>query len=149
MEMTRLTLKQQKFVDEYINNGGNGSKAVISAGYNATTENSIRSIASENLMKPMIRLALEQAGYKDCGIMDKNAIDSVRSLDNVNRRISTREDRAEFLTSIYEDNSYPIVARLKAIELLGKMYGDYLDRVVLEKEEIKMPTVNIIMRKND
>ena len=59
MEITRLTLKQQKFVDEYINNGGNGSKAVISAGYNATTENSIRSIASENLHRRLIGQAIE------------------------------------------------------------------------------------------
>ena len=139
--MKRLTLKQQKFVDAYIRNGGNGSKAVVEAGYNASSENSIRSIASENMMKPMIRLALEQGGYKDCGMIDRSSIDSARSLDLANRRVSTREDRAEFLTSVYEDDSHHIVARLKAVELLGKMYGDCLDRVVLEQEKVEMPKI--------
>ena len=139
--MKRLTLKQQKFVDAYIRNGGNGSKAVVEAGYNASSENSIRSIASENMMKPMIRLALEQGGYQDCGMIDRSSIDSARSLDLANRRVSTREDRAEFLTSVYEDDSHHIVARLKAVELLGKMYGDCLDRVVLEQEKVEMPKI--------
>ena len=61
----RLTLKQRLFVDEYISNGGNGTRAVIAAGYNTTTQNSIWSLASKNLKNPLIQLALEEAGYRD------------------------------------------------------------------------------------
>jgi len=33
----------------------------------------------------------------------------------------------------------------QAVQLLGKMYGDYLDRVVLQKEEVQMPVINICL----
>ena len=32
--MNRLTIKQKKFVDAYVNNGGNGVEAIRAAGYN-------------------------------------------------------------------------------------------------------------------
>ena len=145
----RLTLKQQRFVEAYIRNGGNGSRAVIDAGYNTTSERSIRNMASENLPKPLIRLALEQSGYQDCGLIDTRAIQSARGLDRSKRRVSSKEDRAEFLTRGYEDNSFHIVARLKALELLGKMYGDYLERVVLKEEPVKMPVINFNLADDD
>ena len=65
------------------------------------------------------------------------------------RRVSSKEDRAEFLTRVYEDNSFHIVARLKALELLGKMYGDYLERVVLKEEPVKMPVINFNLADDD
>ena len=54
----RLTLKQQRFVDSYIRNGGDGAQAVLDAGYNVTNTSSIHAISCENLKKPLIRLAL-------------------------------------------------------------------------------------------
>ena len=143
--MNRLTIKQQKFVDGYVNNGGNGVDAIRAAGYNCRTDNSARVQASENLKKPNIILAIEQSGYSDSRIVDTKSIERGRRLDLAERRISTREDRAEFLTGIYLDETYPIICRLRAVELLGKMYGDYLDRVVLQKEEVKMPVINICL----
>ena len=53
----RLTLKQQRFVDSYIRNGGDGARAVIDAGYEVTSTSSIHAISCENLKKPLIRLA--------------------------------------------------------------------------------------------
>ena len=144
--MKRLTIKQQRFVDEYINNGGNGGEAVFKAGYDCTSPNSARSQASDNLRKPNIRLALEEAGYKDCGIIKKDSLEIARKMESKKRKIATREDRAEFLTSVYKDETHHIAARLRAIELLGKMYGDFLDRVVMQKEEIEMPVVNICLK---
>ena len=143
--MNRLTTKQREFVDAYVNNGGNGVDAIRAAGYNCRTDNSARVQASENLKKPNIILAIEQSGYSDSRIVDTKAIERGRRLDLAERRISTREDRAEFLTGIYLDETYPIICRLRAVELLGKMYGDYLDRVVLQKEEVKMPVINICL----
>jgi hypothetical protein len=43
------------------------------------------------------------------------------------------------------DGSFPIGSRLQAVQLLGKMYGDYLDRVVLQKDKVEMPVVNIMI----
>ena len=143
--MNRLTVKQRKFVDAYVNNGGNGVDAVINAGYTCKNENVARVQASDNLKKPNIILAIEEAGYKDSRIVDTKAIERGRRLDLAERRISTREDRAEFLTGIYLDEAFPIGSRLQAVQLLGKMYGDYLDRVVLQKEEVQMPVINICL----
>ena len=53
------------------------------------------------------------------------------------------------MTRVYEDNSFHIVARLKALELLGKMYGDYLERVVLKEEPVKMPVINFNLADDD
>jgi len=141
----RLTTKQRKFVDAYVNNGGNGVDAIRAAGYNCRTDNSARVQASDNLKKPNIILAIEEAGYKDSRIVDTKAIERGRRLDLAERRISTREDRAEFLTGVYLDDAFPIGSRLQAVQLLGKMYGDYLDRVVLQKEEVQMPVINICL----
>ena len=38
----RLTIKQQRFVDAYIRNGGNGTGAVFDAGYNTVSERSVQ-----------------------------------------------------------------------------------------------------------
>ena len=141
----KLTTKQRKFVREYTNNGGNGAEAIMAAGYDCNNDNSARVLASENLNKPNIILAIEQAGYKDSKIVDITSIKQGRRLDVTQRRISTREDRAEFLTDVYLDDSFPINSRLQAIQPLGKMYGDYLDRVVLQKDKVEMPIVNVIL----
>ena len=57
--MRRLTLKQTKFVKEYINNGGNGTQAALQA-YD-TDVITAPSIASENLNKPNIQDTIQQA----------------------------------------------------------------------------------------
>ena len=137
----RLTLKQQRFVEAYIRNGGNGSRAVIDAGYNTTSERSIRNMASENLTKPLIRLALEEAGYQDCGLIDTDRIEKVRSFSGKVQGIGTREERAAFLTSVYENESHPIGARLKAVELVCKMYGDFLEKVVIQEKPVEVPVI--------
>ena len=75
----RLTIKQRRFVDAYIRNGGNGTGAVFDAGYETESERSAQVIASENLKKPVIMLALEEAGYTDSGLIDTERIEKVLS----------------------------------------------------------------------
>tara|TARA_B100000427_G_scaffold187345_1_gene155781 strand:+ start:621 stop:1019 length:399 start_codon:yes stop_codon:yes gene_type:complete len=132
-------------VDAFVNNGGNGSEAIMTAGYNCKNGNSARVLASENLKKPNVILAIEQSGYIDSRIINTEAIGGARKLDLAKGRISTREERAEFLTGVYLDHSFPISSRLQAVQLLGKMYGDYLDRVVLEKQKVEMPVINVTL----
>ena len=144
--MNKLTDKQKRFVDAFVNNGGNGAEAIMAAGYNCNNDNSARVLASENLKKPNVILAIEQSGYIDSKIINTEAIGGARELDLAKRRISsTREERAEFLTGVYLDSSFPISSRLQAIQLLGKMYGDYLDKVVLQKEKVEMPVVHVTL----
>ena len=145
----RLTIKQQRFVDAYIRNGGNGTGAVFEAGYNTVSQRSAQVIASQNLKKPIIMLHLEEAGYRDCGLIDTDTIEEVRTLDGEVRRIGSREDRAAFLTMVYENGSLPIGARLKAVELLCKMYGDFLEKVAIQEEPARVPVLNIIYTDDD
>lgn len=53
----KLTIKQQRFVSEYLRLG-NATKAAIAAGYSEKTANRI---ATENLSKPVIARAIERA----------------------------------------------------------------------------------------
>lgn len=55
-----LTLKQKKFVAEYVKNGGNVTKAALSA-YPNQNYNSAHVQGHENLQKPTVQKALQQA----------------------------------------------------------------------------------------
>ena len=57
--MRRLTLKQRTFAREYIENGGNGTRAALIA-YPRATYDSARAIAAENLAKPNVRAELDK-----------------------------------------------------------------------------------------
>ena len=142
--LSRLTLKQQRFADSYIRNGGDGAQAVIDAGYNVTSRSSVHAISCENLKKPLIRLELERQGYKDCGLISSDAIVEARKIDEKSNRVSSRAELAAFLTSIYEDDSLIIGARLKAVDMLNRMYGDYRSDTVLSEREFRLPTLNIV-----
>lgn len=65
----RLTLKQKKFVKEYIASNGNATKAVIEAGYSVKNRHVAEHIGYENLRKPEIREEVEtqlaKAGLTD------------------------------------------------------------------------------------
>ena len=145
----RLTLKQQRFVDAYIQSGGDGSQAVIAAGYKTKSRQSIHTIACENLKKPLIRLELERQGYKDCGLIQSDAIVEARKIDERDNRVSSRQERAAFLTSVFEDTSQIIGARLKAADMLNRMYGDYKIEATLAKQEVQMPVIHFNLSDKD
>lgn len=54
-----LTTKQQAFVEAYLANGFNGTRAAQSAGYTGS-ENTLAVIASENLRKPHIKQYVDE-----------------------------------------------------------------------------------------
>lgn len=59
----KLTIKQAKFVKAYVDNDGNGTKAALQT-YDVKNENSAHAIASENLQKPTIQEAIDNAMVK-------------------------------------------------------------------------------------
>lgn len=61
--MGKLTKKQKGFVEDYIKTG-NGTKAAL-AHYNTSDYKTASVIASENLDKPSIQDALEEAGFSE------------------------------------------------------------------------------------
>jgi len=65
MPKSKLTLKQTKFIAEYVKDG-NATRAVREAYPNAKSEGAMRAMASENLTKPniqkQIKVVLDEAG---------------------------------------------------------------------------------------
>ena len=107
----KLTPKQKAFVREYKKNGGNGTQAAINAGY---SEESARAISSENLTKPYIQEALKQEEKKLQEKYEYTIDDMVRELDDVKMKADSEQNRQ---------------AQIKAIELKGKAFGLFVDKV--------------------
>lgn len=132
--MTKLTVKQQKFADYYIELG-NATEAAVLAGYSPRTAGVI---GNENLKKPYVKKYIE---------------DRLAELDS--QSIAAQKEVLQYLTSVMrgESRSEVIVIegigdgmstaksvlkhpdekeRLKAAELLGKRYGIFKDNVVMD-----------------
>ena len=132
--MSKLTIKQKRFVDEYIISG-NATDAAIKAGYSKRTA---KSIGAENLTKPDIVNALRE---KEREIQSK--------------KIAKQEEVLEYLTSILRneqtqqtligvgkgvqaitDIELSAADKIKAAELIGKRYGMWTDKVDLDIKPI-------------
>ena len=128
--MSKLTIKQKKFVEEYIISG-NATEAALKAGYSKKTA---KSIGAENLTKPDIIAALQK-----------------KEKEIQSEKIASQEEVLEYLTSILrgEQEEKTLIGtgkgaqritsievsakdRIKAAELLGKRYGTWTDKVELE-----------------
>lgn len=127
----KLTIKQQRFADEYIISG-NATEAAIKAGYSKKTANVI---GVENLIKPNIKTYIEE-----------------RLKELSDKKIANQQEVLEYLTSVLrgESSSEVVVIegqgegvskakpiqkapdekeRLKAAELLGKRMGLFKDKL--------------------
>lgn len=106
--MAKLTKKQQLFIDEYLIDL-NATQAAIRAGY---SPESAYSIGEENLKKPEIKSEIDKAL-------------AVRS-----RRTGVNQDRVvQELGGIAFDPEEKTTDKLKALELLGKHLGMFIDKL--------------------
>lgn len=125
--MTKMTLKQQRFADEYIITG-NATQAAIKAGYS-------QKYANTNASK-----LLQNTTIKD--YIDER----LAKLES--EKIATQEEVLQYLTSVMRgEKTEPLLvldgegtqkvieavpnvqSRTRAAELLGKRYGTFTDRV--------------------
>lgn len=125
--MTKMTLKQQRFADEYIITA-NATQAAIKAGYSSK-------YANTNANKLLQNTTI------------KNYID-VRLAKLESEKIATQEEVLQYLTSVMRgEKTEPLLvldgegtqkviqavpnvqSRTRAAELLGKRYGTFTDRV--------------------
>lgn len=115
-EYCKLTEKQKRFIDYYIETG-NATESARKAGYRAKTEKAMSNIGSENLGKlgVFINAKLEE---KD------------------NKRIASQDEVLEYLTKVMrgqEKDQFGLDAslqdRTKCAELLGKRYGTFKEKV--------------------
>lgn len=112
--MAKLTVKQVKFC-EYYAACGNATGAAIKAGYSLKTA---RSVGCENLTKPYIAKYI-----KELGIKGKQA------------RIMSAEERQEMLSNLARNGELTPVDRIKAIDTLNKMTGEYVTKTELTGAE--------------
>lgn len=130
----KLTIKQQRFADEYIISG-NATQAAIKAGYSKKTANRI---ATENLSKPVIKAYIDErlAELNDKAIAKQDEI--LRYLTSVMRgeaisEIVVVEGEGDGVSCARRVNKLPDEKeRLRAAELLGKRYGLFKDKVDME-----------------
>lgn len=124
--LDNLTEKQRRFVEAYVGEAcGNATEAARLAGYDGN-DNTVRSVGCENLTKPAVAAAIEEL-----------------QAERAAKATMTRQQREELLAKLARgevdeptvlkngDIVYaPVkgVVRRAAIETLGKMYGDYLER---------------------
>jgi phage terminase small subunit len=115
-----LSRKQQRFIEEYVANNGNGSAAVRAAGYSTSSSDVVRQQATENLAKPHIRSAI--AG--EIARLGKEI-----TPDRVRRRLDeishSSEDAGQFGPAV------------RAEELLGKSIGMWIDQSIHLEGQLK------------
>ena len=104
----KLNARQKSFCEFYVVSG-NATDAAIKAGYK---EKNARFIGSENLTKANIKEYIEELQEKAKG-----------------NRIMTAIERREFLTSMIKDRAVKDTDRLKALDILNKMDGEYTQKV--------------------
>ena len=104
----KLNARQKSFCEFYVASG-NATDAAIKAGYK---EKNARFIGSENLTKANIKEYIEELQEKAKG-----------------NRIMTAIERREFLTSMIKDGAVKDTDRLKALDILNKMDGEYTQKV--------------------
>ena len=108
-----LSRKQQRFIEEYVANNGNGSAAVRAAGYSTSSSDVVRQQATENLAKPHIRSAI--AG--EIARLGKEITPG-----RVQRRLDEISHSAQ--------SAGQFGPAVRAEELLGKSIGMWIDQSV-------------------
>lgn len=134
--MKKLTIKQNKFADEYIKTG-NAYQSALNAGY------------SENYAKNATKFLLENNGQISSYIEERMKKLESKTIANQTEilqfltRIVRGEEKEEVLVNVgnfeQEKQEIKISAkdRIKAAELLGKRYGSWIEK---QEVDINLPT---------
>lgn len=141
--MTKMTLKQQRFADEYIITG-NATQSAVKAGYS-------QKYANTNASKLLQNTTI------------KNYID-VRLAKLESEKIATQEEVLQYLTSVMRGEKTELLlvldgegkqkvieavpnvqSRTRAAELLGKRYGTFTDRVDINAQIESKPKFDDIV----
>ncbi|KRL95559.1 terminase small subunit [Levilactobacillus hammesii] len=120
--MQKLTVKQQKFADEYIISG-NATQAALNAGYSKKTS---YSIGNENLKKPEIILYIERRTKE---ISESKIADQQEILEYLTATMRGEEtESVATAKGIYTDVEVGAKDRVKAAELLGKRLAMWTEK---------------------
>ena len=110
----KLTVKQQKFCDEYIRSG-NATEAALKAGYRSRTA---YSIGNENLKKPELKKYINE---------------KIKELESA--KLATAQETLEYLTSVMRGEQTETVVTAKG--LYKNVEVSAKDRITAAKELLK------------
>lgn len=105
----KLSLKQKRFAQEYIKTGGNGTAAVMNS-YNVKRSSTAAAVAYENLRKPHVREAIEQA-LQASGLTLESVLTTVKNNMIAGEGVKATADSS-----------------LRASDMLLRVYGAYPDK---------------------
>ena len=138
--VVKLTDKQKRFIEEYLVDL-NATQAAIRAGY---SEKTAYSIGEENLKKPEIKRAIEEAQLNRSSRVQITHDDVIRMLiENIEKSSGTKQvvitqtrksEDGEFVGDDIAQFVYEPSSVNKALELLGKHLGMFKDKVELTGE---------------
>lgn len=136
--MSKLTLKQQRFIDEYIKTG-NAYKSALRAGYSETySKTDSHKLLENTRLRNELDKRMEQ--HKKQTIAEQDEI--LQYLTSVMRGEVTDQElipiqvgRGEMTVEELEKRS-DTNARTKAAELLGKRYAMWTDKQMLNHEGV-------------
>lgn len=113
----KITIKQQKFADIYIETG-NATQSYIDAGYKASK----REVAEANARKLLANYSVQKYIEDRMQELQQNSIASQEEVLQYLTKVMRGEEKDQFgLDASLQD-------RTKCAELLGKRYGTFVDK---------------------
>lgn len=114
--MKKFTLNQKRFIKEYLKNGGNGTEAALKV-YDAKSRTDAANIASQNLKKPTIKEAIEQA-------LESQEVTPEAVAKVIKEGLGAKKLEWDMSNFTYKESIYPDhLTRLKTVELYMKLTG--------------------------
>lgn len=129
--MSKLSIKQQRFADEYIKSG-NATSAYVSAGYSKNKANTNATKLLQNTtIKKYIKERIEQAQEESLmGITEALAISASIARGEPQKAYSKKYDH--LTNEIERETTYTVTPdfeeRQRSIDHILKVHGAYLDR---------------------
>ena len=108
-----MTYKQELFIQEYIKTG-NATNSAIKVGYSKRTA---KSTGQRLLTFVDIKKRIEELSQKIA-----------------NNNIMTAKERQEYLTKLINSDNVKVSDKLKALDILNKMTGEYIQKVEVNGE---------------
>lgn len=139
----QFTAKQLLFIDAYLANGGNGTRAAEAAGYKGS-EDVWAQVAYENLRKPEIEaeinrrlsqyMSADEVLYRLSEIANADLGDVLDEDGRVDLKKAKRLGKTRFLKVIKlksgatNEIAFEQYSRMEALELLGKKHKLFIER---------------------
>lgn len=145
--MKKLTVKQEKFIDEYIANGGNGSAACRAVGYSAKGANvtAAKLLANTSISKEIERRLAEMRNTKTAELNEVIEFLTGTMRGEISEKIPMTVGNGK--SSHVEVVEVPTRTRerLRAAENLAKIFGAYRET----DNTTNIPNVIRIVRANN